>query len=142
MWITTYHRFTNRVAFLAASQIAGWTCPPGQEPEPPQGVAVEIVGPIVAPARIGDGGALIPGDVLDPRHHVHVARHARQLMTATRARRITDTWAARCGRQSGPPASEAARVGMWLIRPDKAQRFSMFQNTGTVVGTTPVRLVR
>lgn len=78
MWITTYHRFTTRAAFLAACQIAGWTCPPGQDPEPPQGVAVDIVGPIVAPAQVGEGGAPIAGDVIDPRYLVNLAWHGRE----------------------------------------------------------------
>jgi hypothetical protein len=75
MWITTCHRFTNRAAFLAACQMAGWTCPPGQDPELPQGVAVEIVGPIVAPAQVGEGGVPIPGEVIDPRYHINLAWH-------------------------------------------------------------------
>jgi hypothetical protein len=57
MWITTCHRFTSRAEFLAACQTARWICPPGQNPELPQGVAVDIVGPIVAPAQVGEGGA-------------------------------------------------------------------------------------
>ena len=75
MWITTCHRFTNRAEFLAACQAAGWTCPPGQNPEPPLGVAVDIVGPIVAPAQVGEGGVPIAGDVIDPRYHVNLAWH-------------------------------------------------------------------
>jgi hypothetical protein len=79
MWITTCHRFTNRAEFLAACQTARWICPPGQNPEPPQGVAVDIVGPIVAPAKVGEGGVPIAGDVIDPRYHVNLAWHGREL---------------------------------------------------------------
>jgi hypothetical protein len=68
MWITTCHRFTNRAEFLAACQAAGWTCPPGQDPELPAGVALDILGTVVAPAQVAEGGALIPGEVLDPRY--------------------------------------------------------------------------
>ena len=77
MWITTCHRFSNRAEFLAACQVAGWTCPPGQDPEPPPGVALDIVGPIVSPAQIAAGGVPIPGEVLDPRYHVNLAWHGR-----------------------------------------------------------------
>ncbi len=75
MWITTYHRFTNRAEFLTACQTAGWTCPPGQDPELPQGVAVDLVGPIIAPAQVGVGGAPIAGEAIDPRYHVNRAWH-------------------------------------------------------------------
>ncbi len=78
MWITTYHRFLNRAALLEACQAAGWTCPPGQEPEPPPGVAVDIVGPVVAPAQVGEGGVPITGEVIDPRYHVNLAWHGRE----------------------------------------------------------------
>ncbi|MCC6629111.1 MAG: hypothetical protein IT340_17110, partial [Chloroflexi bacterium] len=78
MWITTCHRFTSRAEFLAVCLAAGWTCPPGQDPEPPQGVAVDIVGPIVAPALVGAGGNPIAGDVIDPRYHVNLAWHGRE----------------------------------------------------------------
>lgn len=78
MWITTCHRFTNRAEYIAACQAAGWTCPPGQDPDLPQGVAVDIVGPIVAPAQVGEGGVPIAGDVIDPRYHVNLAWHGRE----------------------------------------------------------------
>ena len=78
MWITTCHRFTSRAEFLAACLAAAWPCPPGKDPEPPPGVALDIVGPIVSPARIGESGAPIPGEVLDPRYHVNLAWHGRE----------------------------------------------------------------
>ncbi len=85
MWITTCHRFTSRAEFLAACQTAGWTCPPGHDPKPPPGVALDIVGPIVSPPEVTAGGALIAGEVLDPRYHVNVARHGREPEAAFQA---------------------------------------------------------
>jgi hypothetical protein len=85
MWITTCHRFTNRSEFVAACQTVGWTCPPGQDPEPPQGVAVDIVGPIVAPAEVGEGGVPIAGEVIDPRYHVNLAWHCHEPAPAFQA---------------------------------------------------------
>jgi len=78
MWITTCHRFANRGEFVAACQAAGWTCPPGQHPEPPPGVALDILGPIVSPAQIAEGGVPIAGEVVDPRYHVNLAWHGRE----------------------------------------------------------------
>lgn len=77
MWITTCHRFTDRAEFVSACLAAGWTCPPGQDPEPPLGVALDILGPVVAPAQVGEGGVPIPGEVIDPRYHVNIAWHGR-----------------------------------------------------------------
>lgn len=82
MWITTYHRFLNRAAFLAACQEAGWTCPPGQDPELSHGVAMDIVGPILGPPRVGPNGIPIAGEVLDPRYHVNLAWHAQEMHPA------------------------------------------------------------
>jgi hypothetical protein len=79
MWITTCHRFISRAEFIAACQTTRWISPPGQNSELPQGVAVDIVGPIVAPAQVGEGGAPIAGEVIDPRHHVNLAWHGREL---------------------------------------------------------------
>jgi hypothetical protein len=77
MWIMTCHRFSNRAEFLAACQAAGWRCPSGNEPEPPPGVALDILGPIVSPPAVTAGGTPIPGDVLAPRFHVNLAWHGR-----------------------------------------------------------------
>jgi hypothetical protein len=78
MWITTYHRFTNRAAFLATCADAGWECPPGHEPSLPHGVAMDIVGPFISPASVGKGGVPIAGEVIDPRYHVNLAWHGRE----------------------------------------------------------------
>lgn len=78
MWITTYHRFTNRAAFLAACETAGWAVQAG-EPQLPAGVALDIIGPIIGPATVAGGGAPVPGEVIDPRHHVNIAWHARDM---------------------------------------------------------------
>ena len=60
MWITTYHRFVSRAAFLDACEQAGWTQTSGQEPDLPPGVALDIVGPLVEPARVGANGIPVP----------------------------------------------------------------------------------
>jgi hypothetical protein len=85
MWITTYHRFLNRAALLEACQVAGWTCPPGRDPELPQGVAIDIVGPIVGPAQLSEGGVPVAGEVIDPRYHVNLTWHGRELDPAFQA---------------------------------------------------------
>jgi len=41
-------------------------------------VAIDIVGPIVAPAQFGEGGVPIAGEVIDPRYHVNLAWHGRE----------------------------------------------------------------
>jgi len=78
MWMTTCHRFTNRAAFLATCAQAGWEYPPGQDPELPHGVTVDIIGPLIGPASVGDGGVPIGGEVIDPRYHVNLAWHGRE----------------------------------------------------------------
>ena len=85
MWTTTYHRFLNREALLEACQAAGWTCPPGRDPELPQGVANDIVGPIVGPAQLSEGGVPVAGEVIDPRYHVNLTWHGRELDPAFQA---------------------------------------------------------
>lgn len=91
MWITTCHRFTSRAEFLAACQVAGWTCPPGQDPEPPLGIALDILGPIISPAEVVEGGALIPGQVIDPRYHVNIAWNGREPEAAFQASLVVPT---------------------------------------------------
>ncbi len=104
MWITTCHRFTNRAEFLAACLVAGWTCPPGQDPAPPPGVTLDILGPIVSPAQIGEDGALIPGEVIDPRYHVNLAWHGRELTAAFQASLVLPATPSRGWDVTPPPA--------------------------------------
>ena len=106
MWITTYHRFTNRTAFLEACKVAGWTCPPGRDPELPQGVAIDIVGPIVAPAQLGEGGVPVAGEVIDPRYHVNLAWHGRELDPAFQASLVVPATPSRGWDVAQPPASQ------------------------------------
>jgi hypothetical protein len=106
MWITTCHRFANRAEFLAACQAAGWTCLPGQDPETPFGVALDVLGPIVAPAQIGEGGALIAGEVLDPRYHVNLAWHGSEPEAAFQASLVVPATPSRGWDVALPPASQ------------------------------------
>ena len=106
MWITTCHRFTSRAEFVAACQSAGWTCPPGQDPMPPLGVALDVLGPVVAPAQIDEGGALIPGEVLDPRYHVNIAWNGREPEAAFQASLVVPTTPSRGWEVAEPSASQ------------------------------------
>jgi hypothetical protein len=106
MWINTCHRFSNRADFLAACQAAGWTCPPGQDPEPPPGVALDIIGQIVSAAQIAEGGTPIPGEVLDPRYHVNLAWHAREPDLAFSASLVVPATPSRGWDVVAPPASQ------------------------------------
>jgi hypothetical protein len=106
MWITTCHRFTNRAEFLAACQTAGWTCPPGREPEPPPGVALDILGPIISPAQVGGPDALIPGEVIDPRYHVNLAWHGREPEAAFQASLVVPATPSRGWDVVPPPPSQ------------------------------------
>lgn len=60
-WITTYHRFANRAEFLTVCKAAGWNCPPGQEPDPLLGTAVDFLGSIFASAQVRPGSVPMPG---------------------------------------------------------------------------------
>jgi hypothetical protein len=42
---------------------------------PPDGAAVQEIGPIMAPPTVAADGSPIPGDVLDARYHVNAAWH-------------------------------------------------------------------
>jgi hypothetical protein len=105
MWITTCHRFTNRAEFLAVCQGAGWTCPPGQDPVPPPGVALDILGPIVSAAEVTAGGAMIAGEVLDPRYHVNFAWHGRDPDPAFHDSLVVPARPSRAWDITPPPAS-------------------------------------
>ena len=106
MWITTCHRLTTREEFVAACHAAGWICPPGQDPVPPLGVALDILGPIISPAEVVEGGALIPGQVIDPRYHVNIAWHGRELDSAFRASLVVPATQSRGWDIAPPPASQ------------------------------------
>lgn len=71
MWIQTFHRFLNDAAFLAACDAAGWPRDHTNRPEPPPGVVLDIIGPLS-----------------DPRLHVNVAWHARDVDAAWTASQI------------------------------------------------------
>ncbi len=107
MCITTCHRFASRAEFLAVCQAAGWTCPPGQDPQPPPGVAVDILGPIVSPAQIGEGGVPIAGNVLDSRYHVNIARIGREPEAAFQESLVVPATPSRGWDVVAPPASPA-----------------------------------
>jgi hypothetical protein len=78
MWTTTYHRFPSRAAFLATCAQAGWECLRRHEPSLPHGVAMDIIGPLIGSARIGEDGMLIAGEVIDPRYHLNLAWYGRE----------------------------------------------------------------
>lgn len=81
MWIPTYHRFADRAAFLAACEAAGWPVEAGAPVLPP-GVTAEEIGVLYAPATVGPGGAPLPAEAIDPRHHVNLAWHAQDMPAA------------------------------------------------------------
>ena len=120
MWTTTYHRFTNRTAFLEACKVAGWTCPPGRDPELPQGVAMDIVGPIVGPAQLGEGGVPVAGEVIDPRYHVNLAWHGRELDPAFQASLVVPATPSRGWDVTAPPALQPPVPTVIRIRPASA----------------------
>ncbi|MCX7380061.1 MAG: hypothetical protein NT133_01295 [Alphaproteobacteria bacterium] len=105
MWITTYHRFLNRAAFIEACQSAGWTCPPGKDPMLPQGVAMDIVGQIIGPPQIDEQGQPIAGEVIDPRYHVNLAWYGREPDAAFQASQVVPATPSRGWDIVVPPAS-------------------------------------
>ncbi len=119
MWITTCHRFTNRAEFLAACQAAGWGCPPGQEPNLPQGVAMDILGALIGPASVGDGGVPIAGEVIDPGYHVNLAWHGREPDQAFEASLVAPAAPSRGWDITAPPVGHPplpGDVALWQFR--------------------------
>lgn len=80
---------------------------PGTGSRPPLGVALDILGPIVSQARIVEGGALIPGEVLDPHYHVNLAWHGRAHDLAFTASLIVPATPSRAWNVVAPPASQS-----------------------------------
>jgi len=118
MWITTYHRFTNRAGFLAACEAAGWGVQAG-DPSLPQGVAVDLVGAIIAPPTVADGGAPIPGEVIDPRYHVNLAWHAQEPAAAFADSAVAPDAPARAYALPPPPEASPpvpAAIASWKAK--------------------------
>jgi hypothetical protein len=88
MWISTDHRFATRAAFLAACAAAGWPLVQGFA-DLPGGVAMDIIGPILAPATIDGDGKPVAGEVLDAGFHVNIAWHGRPVDAAFVASQVT-----------------------------------------------------
>lgn len=105
MWITTYHRFLNRAAFIDSCHSAGWTCPPGKDPVLPQGVAMDIVGQIIGAPQIDEQGQPIAGEVIDPRYHVNLAWYGREPDAAFQASQVVPAKPWRGWDIGAPPAS-------------------------------------
>jgi hypothetical protein len=74
MWVQGFYRFNSRAAFLAACDAAGWPRDDRNQPAPPAGVELDIVGQLQAPPSIVAGVAE-PGEVIDARWHVNAAWH-------------------------------------------------------------------
>jgi len=94
MWITTYHRFTNKAGFLAATKAAGWPMEQG-DLALPRGVAMDMIGPLFGPPSVGEGGNPIAADVIDPRYHVNLAWHAQNMDAAFAASQVAPAQASR-----------------------------------------------
>lgn len=103
MWTTTYHRFLNRAAFLAACDAAGWPRGPDSNPMPPEGAALVEIGPVLAPPSIGSDGVPVPADVLDPHYHVNAAWHGVEMPDAFRADSVAPATPNRCFALLAPP---------------------------------------
>ena len=106
MWTTTYHRFLNRAAFLAACDATNWSRGPDSQPMPPDGGTLVEIGPLVAPPSIGPDGMPIPGEVLDPRHHVNAAWHGIDVPEAFRAAAVAPATPNRCFALPAPTTAE------------------------------------
>jgi hypothetical protein len=68
-------------------------------------VAIDIVGPIVAPAQLGEGGAPVAGEVIDPRYHVNLAWHGRELDPPFQASLVVPATPSRGWDVAQPPAA-------------------------------------
>lgn len=122
MWIATYHRFASRAAFLAACDAAGWGRDPldARQPAPPAGVVLDEIGALIARPDIGEGGAPIPGDVLDARWHVNAAWHGTEIPAGFQAAQITPATPARVialpAPAAPPPPAVPAVVPAWKAK--------------------------
>lgn len=110
MWTTTYHRFLNRAAFLAACDAAGWPRGPDNSPMPPEQAALVEIGPLVAPPGLEANGIPIPGEVLDPRHHVNAAWQGLEVPESFRAAAVMPATPNRCFALPAPPPAVASPV--------------------------------
>ncbi len=109
MWTTTYHRFLNRAAFLDACAAADWPVT-HSAPELPHGVALDMVGALIGPPSIGDGDAPVAGEIVDPRFHVNLAWHARNMDPAFAASQIAPATPSRIWGLRPVPAPAARPV--------------------------------
>ena len=69
-------------------------------------MAIDIVGPIVGPAQLGEGGVPVAGEVIDPRYHVNLARHGRELDPAFQASLVVPVTPSRGWDVATAPASQ------------------------------------
>lgn len=106
MWIPTYHAFSSRAAYLAACDVLAWPRGPDNTPMPPDGAMLVEIGPLIAPPSIGPDGMPIPGEVLDPRHHVNAAWHGIDVPEAFRAVVVAPATPNRCFALPAPPPAE------------------------------------
>lgn len=74
MWVQGFYRFASRAAFFAACDAAGWPRDDRNQPAPPAGVDLDVVGQLISPPQIIAGMAE-PGEVIDARWHVNAAWH-------------------------------------------------------------------
>ena len=69
-------------------------------------MAIDIVGPIVGPAQLGEGGVPVAGEVIDPRYHVNLAWHGRELDSAFQASLVVPATPSRGWDVATAPASQ------------------------------------
>ena len=72
IWTYTYHRFTNRAAFDAAYDAAGFARENGQI-APPETVALDVIGPMWTGGEYDSQGNVTKPPVLAPGYHVNAA---------------------------------------------------------------------